>query len=100
MNVLSDFKLKKTVIWLMSMVFSFTSYVGILIYIKKMKFFHYASWMYKGDFNDSSFVLKLFKHYHSEEIYSLYLWLPVCLVLDIVLRKLVLPSVRKPQHTV
>jgi len=100
MNVLSDFRLKKIMIWLISMVFSFTTYVGVLIYIKKSKFFYYADWMFKGDLNDPAWALKVSNHYHQTEILHLYFWLFGCIVLDIFLRKLILPSVQKPQHTV
>ncbi len=100
MNIISDYKFKKTVVWVLSMVFSFTSYVSALIYIKKSKFFYYATWMYKGDFKDSAWVLKVYNYYHQTEISHLYWWLLGCIILDIVLRRMILPSVRKPQHTV
>lgn len=100
MCTLSKFKRKKTLMWVLSMVFSFTGYAVVSIFIKKKKFYHYADWMYDGNFKDKSFVIEVYNHYFTTEISSLYWWLPVCIVLDITLRKFIFPSVQKPQHTV
>jgi hypothetical protein len=100
MDVLDKFCISRMFLQFLSMVFGFSGFLISLIFIKKYKFYYYASRMYKGDFSDKAWAIKLYKYYISEEVISLFWWLPVCLVLDITLRNLMLPSIKKVQRTV
>ena len=79
------------------MLISLTSYSIALIVIRIMKFRNYADRMYKADFSNPKIVEMVFDQFYGNHIHVLVAWLPICFIIDVVLRKWLLPSVGKPR---
>jgi len=96
-NIYDKYCTRKTKLWLASMLLSFTAVLVVLIVANHLKFDYYHAWLYRANFRNPKIFMAAESQYFWQEIFRLYLYLPIAFAVDVFLRKQILSSVNKPQ---